>query len=99
MVFSSGEFWLVVLLLIIMSVLPDLVIRAYNDMTDPVYLSIAKSRAEATHSVSPCCVQEVSTPKHVSEGACWNGLQPTRVRPNDELEVELEMLHSDTIDT
>lgn len=69
--FGSGMFWFTALLLITLAVLPDLTVRAYHDMNDPVYRYIARDKASRSTRSTPS--------KHVSyndgeerNSACWN---------------------------
>ncbi|XP_067947974.1 phospholipid-transporting ATPase IF-like isoform X2 [Watersipora subatra] len=42
--FGSGVFWWISIILVILSVLPDIVARAWCDMSDPIYMSMAKAK-------------------------------------------------------
>ena len=94
MLFGSGTFYLASLQLITLCVLPDLVARAYHDLTNPVYRFIARDKARRKHSTPS---------KHVSRSpdserpisACWDGLKiPNKVAVEDD-RMELEVLSGD----
>lgn len=74
--FGSGVFWFTALLLTLICILPDLVIRAYRDMTNPVYISISNSRTKQR------------TTNHVSEPDCWNPIGQNRVAVSNDVELE-----------
>lgn len=51
---SSGSFWLCALLLITGALIPDLCIRAYRDLTTPLYIQEARDkRLRSTRPSSP----------------------------------------------
>lgn len=78
--FGSPQFWLTAVLLIVTCVLPDLVVRAYTDLSNPVYVSIAKSRA---------LNRSMSVSKHVSDRGCWNPLDSNKVASTSDTELQV----------
>lgn len=94
MLFGSGTFYLASLLLITLCVLPDLVARAYHDLTNPIFRYIARDKASRKHATPS---------RHVSRSpvddrplsACWDNFKiPNKVAVEDD-RVELEILSGD----
>ena len=46
--FGSSTFWFMSIILIFICVLPDLVVKAYRDLTDSILIRIAREKEAAT---------------------------------------------------
>lgn len=63
---SSGTFWLMSLILVVICILPDLIIKGYRDLTDRVYQEMARTSQTRRCGVSCCKCPTVSS-KHVRD--------------------------------
>lgn len=81
--FESAAFWLTVVVLVMISILPDLVIRVVRDTTTPVYRKISNSK-------TACCGMSRRSSfniKHVSKDIELSSVQRYKLRASNSVGV------------